>query len=74
MVEKNPEFVKQLFDNLAVFREERDKAEVAQEMTFWERDEVRDVNLTEANAVMKKLEDLLLGQVRGGEGEGGEWC
>ncbi|GMI42170.1 hypothetical protein TrCOL_g12921 [Triparma columacea] len=70
LVEKNPEFVKQLFDNLAVFREERDKAEVAQEMTFWERDEVRDVNLTEANAVMKKLEDLLLGQVRGGEGEG----
>ena len=74
LVETNPEFAKQLFDNLAVFREERDKAEVALETTFWEREEVRDVNLAEANSVMKKLEDLLLEKVRGGEGEGGECC
>mmetsp|Transcript_19083 Transcript_19083/g.39750 ORF Transcript_19083/g.39750 Transcript_19083/m.39750 type:complete len:458 (+) Transcript_19083:4-1377(+) len=71
LVAKNPDFVKQMFDNLAVFREEREKHEeaAAQEMSFWEGG-LHDIDLSEANSIMKKLEDLLLTQVRGGEGEG----
>ena len=75
LIKKDPELVKNMYNNLSVFREERDKHEAesaVEPQTFWERPEAQDVNLLEASGIMKKLEDILLERVRNGEGEGGE--
>lgn len=73
LIKKDPELVKNMYNNLSVFREERDKHEAesaVEPQTFWERPEAQDVNLLEASGIMKKLEDILLERVRNGEGEG----